>query len=49
MALIKITIIRDGYRCERCNHEWLSRANKPNKLPVVCPDCGSPYWNIKKK
>lgn len=43
MALVKL----DGYRCERCEHEWLPRAGKTygKELPLVCPKCKSPYWN----
>lgn len=35
-----------GYRCLRCEHEWLPRINGE---PKVCPRCKSPYWNIPKK
>jgi len=31
-----------GYRCERCEHEWLPRGDKE---PRVCPKCKSPYWD----
>lgn len=44
MAKIKITV--DGYRCERCLHEWI---NRKKEKPTVCPKCKSPYWNIPKK
>lgn len=44
MSIIKITL--EGYRCERCKHEWVPR-NKNE--PKVCPKCKSPYWNIPKK
>jgi hypothetical protein len=36
----------DGYKCERCKHEWVKRGSKE---PVVCPACKSPYWNQPKK
>lgn len=39
MAKMKL----DGYRCERCEHEWVSR-NK-NERPRVCPKCKNPYWD----
>jgi len=41
----------DGYICERCNHIWAPRfiKNNPQKKPLVCPKCKSPYWNIPKK
>lgn len=44
MAEIKITT--DGYKCERCGHEWIKR--KKTELPTVCPKCKSPYWNKPK-
>jgi len=28
--------------CLRCNKKWYRR--KPEK-PIVCPRCGSPYWD----
>lgn len=31
-----------GYRCLRCEHEWVPREDK---LPKVCPRCKSHYWN----
>ena len=37
-------------KCERCNHEWITRSED---APIVCPKCKSPYWdkplNNKKK
>ena len=43
MPLVKL----DGYRCERCEHEWLprDRTSYGKELPTVCPRCKSPYWN----
>jgi len=46
MAKIMITV--QGYRCERCNHEWIPRI-KVKEDPVICPKCKSPYWNKPKK
>ena len=46
MAKIKIKIVADGYRCERCGHEWVPR--KANEHPRVCPKCKSPYWDRPK-
>jgi predicted Zn-ribbon and HTH transcriptional regulator len=44
MAKIKITV--EGYKCERCAHEWVPReANAPK----VCPKCKSPYWDRPRK
>lgn len=41
------TVEVTGYRCERCEHEWLPRnaLAEDNDLPTVCPKCKSPYWN----
>jgi len=40
----------DGYICERCVHKWVSReSSREGKLPLVCPKCKSPYWNIPRK
>ncbi len=36
-----------GFRCERCEHEWLPR--EKNREPRVCPKCKSPYWNLPRK
>ena len=33
-----------GYRCERCEHEWLPRLGF-ERDPRVCPKCKSPYWD----
>lgn len=43
MAKVKL----DGYRCDRCNHEWLPRDKAQD--PKVCPKCKSPYWNTPRK
>jgi len=32
-----------GYRCERCEHEWVPRDK--DQEPKVCPKCKSPYWD----
>ena len=34
----------EGYRCERCGHEWVKRETTEGD-PVICPKCKSPYWN----
>ena len=38
-----VQITQTGFRCERCEHEWVPRDIKIE--PVVCPKCKSPYWN----
>lgn len=53
--MAKISITKMGYKCERCNHEWLprditSKLDKLNtNLPKVCPKCKSPYWDTPRK
>lgn len=32
-----------GFRCERCDHEWVPR--EKDEEPRVCPKCKSPYWD----
>jgi predicted Zn-ribbon and HTH transcriptional regulator len=44
MAKLKLTV--DGFRCERCGHEWIKRKELD---PTVCPKCKSPYWNKQRK
>jgi hypothetical protein len=45
MARVPITVM--GYRCERCEHEWIPRGE--NDEPRTCPACKSPYWNRPRK
>lgn len=44
ISMAKITL--EGFRCERCKHEWVARGEEE---PRVCPKCKSPYWNTPKK
>jgi len=44
MARVPITVM--GYRCERCDHEWIPNSERE---PSVCPKCKSPYWNRPRK
>lgn len=46
MGKVPITVM--GYRCERCDYEWIPRALTEDD-PKVCPRCKSPYWNRPKK
>ena len=43
--MAKVTL--EGFRCERCGHEWLPR--EKGQEPTVCPKCKSPYWNKPRK
>jgi DNA-directed RNA polymerase subunit RPC12/RpoP len=45
MPMVPITVM--GYRCERCNHEWIPK--DAENEPAVCPRCKSPYWNRPRK
>jgi predicted Zn-ribbon and HTH transcriptional regulator len=42
MAKVKL----QGYRCERCGHEWLPRDKA--QAPGHCPKCKSPYWSVPR-
>ena len=37
-------ILISGFRCERCEHEWVPKGQKLS-LPRVCPRCKNPNWN----
>ena len=41
MPRIPITVM--GYRCERCEYEWIPRDF--DRDPLTCPKCRSPYWD----
>jgi hypothetical protein len=45
LGRVPITVM--GYRCERCEHEWVPR--NLDQEPKVCPECKSPYWNRSRK
>jgi hypothetical protein len=47
MARVPITVM--GYRCERCEHEWVPRGGAGEEEPRVCPKCKSAWWNRPKK
>lgn len=44
MDKVPITVM--GYRCERCGHEWVPKAEQ---APRVCPKCKSAYWNAPRR
>jgi len=44
MGKIKIQV--DGFKCERCEHEWIPRSKEH---PIICPKCKSPYWDKPRK
>lgn len=46
MVRVPITIM--GFRCDRCDHEWIPRGDGEEE-PRVCPKCKSPYWNRPRK
>jgi hypothetical protein len=37
-----------GYKCERCQHEWIPRMDVEVQ-PKVCPKCHSPYWDSPRR
>lgn len=37
-----------GYRCLRCNHEWLPRTSNKQK-PKVCAKCKSYLWDTPRQ
>ncbi len=51
----KITIPVNGFKCLRCGHRWIPRVELEQlekdikKLPMICPQCKSPYWKDYKK
>jgi protein-arginine kinase activator protein McsA len=45
MAKVPITVM--GYRCDRCEHEWIPVSAA--KEPKVCPKCKSAYWDTPRK
>lgn len=46
MGRVPITVM--GFRCERCDHQWIPRGTTEQD-PSVCPKCKSPYWNRPRK
>lgn len=46
MARVPITVM--GFRCDRCDHEWIPRGAADTE-PRVCPGCKSAYWNTPRK
>ncbi len=45
MARVPITVM--GYKCERCEHEWVPRDFE--REPLVCPKCKSAYWDRPRR
>jgi len=37
----------DGFRCERCGHQWIPR--EAGDTPKVCPKCKNPYWDRPRR
>ena len=45
MPIVEVTVPK--YLCSRCGYEWFPR--KPlEALPLTCPGCHSPYWNVER-
>lgn len=48
--MAKIVITMPGYRCERCEHEWVARSRRSAEGPPrICPKCKSALWDIPKR
>ena len=47
MAAAVARIIRSGWKCERCGHEWVPKTSGVE--PMTCPKCRSPYWNRPRR
>jgi Zn finger protein HypA/HybF involved in hydrogenase expression len=43
---MKVKIKVDGWKCERCAHEWIP---KKKDVPRFCPKCRSIYWDRARK
>src|SRR5437762_3084426 len=43
----RVPITLMGFRCERCEHEWVPRDSDSD--PKTCPKCKSPYWDRPRK
>lgn len=43
----ELRVTFDGYRCARCEHEWVPR--KGGNTPRICPKCKSPYYNRPRR
>jgi predicted Zn-ribbon and HTH transcriptional regulator len=46
-SVAKVMVTKEGWRCERCSHEWVPRTMAVK--PVTCPDCKSPYWDKPRR
>lgn len=47
MATPTVEIKLVGFRCERCEYEWVPKSIE--REPRVCPKCKSPYWNVPRR
>jgi transposase-like protein len=44
-----VDIVKKGYRCPRCNHEWEPKGKYRKIRPPVCPSCHSAWWDKPKR
>lgn len=42
----KVTITKEGWKCNKCGHIWEQR-NNDYKKPFVCPKCKNPRWDVE--
>lgn len=45
MALIKV----DAFKCDKCNHIWISEIYTHKKPPFACGKCKSVKWNANSR
>jgi len=43
----RIKIIVEGWQCCRCTYKWIPK--KKTQVPIICPKCNSPYWDVPRK
>lgn len=35
-----------GFKCDKCDHEWIQRKKEK---PKICPKCKSKFWDYKNQ
>ena len=44
----KTIIKKEGWKCNKCSHEWIPKSGFDEKNPpIVCPNCNNARWNLK--
>ena len=47
LGLKEIMVKALGYHCERCGEDI--KLKNPERMPIACARCKSPYWRIPRK